>query len=144
MSPHDEASLAEMENRALALLSRLHVLLRRESGRITDIDYMRIDPAYCKHVLAFGMQTPSPDTKELCSKLAHLYFDPDGLFSRKPHVPLVERLLTRAEPSAEELLDIAPAAPVPEPAAAPAVPLEPPVPQAHHEDIDRSYVGRLR
>ena len=138
MNPRDDASLTELENLALALLSHLHVLLRRERGRITDIEYMRVDPAYCRHVLAFGMQTSSVDTRELCGKLAHLYFDADGLFNRKPHVPLVERLRARAEPGVEALLQAEPPA---TPAPAPA---EPTVSQAHHEDIDRSYVGRLR
>jgi Amt family ammonium transporter len=44
-------------NQAFALMGRLHVILRRQSGRITDIEYMRIDPGYCRYLLelASGM-----------------------------------------------------------------------------------------
>ncbi|HEY8609117.1 MAG TPA: hypothetical protein VIM12_18525 [Noviherbaspirillum sp.] len=122
MSALEQVTLAALESQAFALMSRLHVLLRRQNGRITDIEYMRVDPAYCRHVLDTAASIGGEDLHQLCARLEEIYFGADGLFVRTaPKQPL----LARRGPS--------PATP------APALPAE----QAGG-DVDRSYVGRLR
>ncbi|GIZ51402.1 hypothetical protein [Noviherbaspirillum aridicola] len=118
MSALEQVNLTTLENQAFALMSRLHVILRRQNGRITDIEYMRIDPGYCRHVLDLAARMDGDDLAQICEKLEALYFGPDGLFVRTPPKP---PLLARLAPqqAAEK----------------------PRQPQA---DEERAYVGRLR
>lgn len=121
MSALDQVALTTLENQAFALMSRLHVILRRQNGRITDIEYMRIDPGYCRHVLEMALRLEGDDLHQICARLQELYFGPDGLFVRTPpRPPLLARLGT-----AQQAADT-PQSPVRE------------------EDVDRAYVGRLR
>ena len=76
---HQVAASAK-ENHAFALMSRLHVALRRQTQRITDIEYMRVSPDYCRHVLDLAAKSVLPDIKELGAKLEELYFGENGLF----------------------------------------------------------------
>jgi hypothetical protein len=141
-------TLTSLETQAFALMGRLHVALRRQTGRVTDIEYMRIDPAYCRHLLEMAVKMPNDDLHNICAKLEEVYFGADGLFVRAPpRVPLLTRLT---------------APPVPQPAAAPpsavaspaltAVPvqsatlsaIDPTPPQDHGALVDQGYVGRLR
>lgn len=117
MSALDQVNLTALENQAFALMSRLHVILRRQNGRITDIEYMRIDPGYCRHVLDLAARMEGEDLAQICEKLEALYFGPEGLFVRAlPKPPLLARLGT--PPASEK-----------------------PSPPAEEE---RAYVGRLR
>jgi len=80
MEAHLQVAASARDNQAFALMSRLHVILRRQTQRITDIEYMRISPAYCRHVLDLAAQTSLPDVADICSKLEELCFGHDGLF----------------------------------------------------------------
>ena len=123
-------SRAALENQAFALMGRLHVTLRRQTGRVTDIEYMRIDPAYCRYLLKMASLSPIEDLQELSVKLQEIFFGPEGLFVRaEPKPPLLARL---AEPAA--------------PASAPPAPATTaPVTGHEAEDaVDRGYIGRLR
>ena len=144
---HKQVSLAVLENQAISLLGRLHVMLRRESGRITDIEYMRHDPVYCRHVLELAWNSASPDMRMISDKLAHLYFDPDGLFNRVAEKPLMERLLAKEAPPRSTLPDILHTPlPAPVPAAPPAAAHAHDAEAEHDREVehDRTYVGRLR
>lgn len=89
----DPNTLAGLENQAFALMARLHVIIRRQSGRVTDIEYMRIDPVYCRHVLNMAQDMPNEDVAPICEKLQEIYFGADGLFMRAaPKPPLLNRL----------------------------------------------------
>lgn len=89
MSALEQVTLTALENQAFALMSRLHVILRRQKGRITDIEYMRIDPGYCKHVLEMALRLDGDDLHQICARLEELYFGPNGLFVRTlPRAPL--------------------------------------------------------
>jgi hypothetical protein len=127
-------TLAALETQAFSLMGRLHVTLRRQTGRVTDIEYMRIDPAYCRHVLDMAGQTANIDVLEICGKLEEVYFGPEGLFVRAPpKLPLLARITSSPAP--------APVAPAPQAApAAPAAAVE----QDHGALVDQGYVGRLR
>ncbi|MBX9798912.1 MAG: hypothetical protein K2Y13_05570 [Burkholderiaceae bacterium] len=124
-------SRAELETHAFALMGRLHVNLRRQSGRVIDIEYMRIDPGYCRYLLKMASLSTSEEVQELGQKLQEVFFGTEGLFVRtEPRQPLLTRL---QEPTA------APAAPAAAPAPAPlsAAP-------ETGDPVDRGYIGRLR
>lgn len=97
MSAHQMARMAELENQAFSLMGRLHVALRRETGRITDVEYMRIDPAYCRHLLQLAAQSGHVDLTKIAERLYEIYFGEGGLFvTEPPRPPLLERLNTAA------------------------------------------------
>lgn len=80
MNAHDIVNVHTMEAQAFALVTRLHVQLRREQGRVTDIEYMSQDPNYCRHVLDLAGNVESSELRLLCSKLDALFFGPLGIF----------------------------------------------------------------
>lgn len=94
----DHNTLAGLENQAFALMARLHVIIRRQSGRVTDIEYMRIDPVYCRYVLNLALSMPNDDLPQICERLQEIYFGAEGLFMRaalKP--PLLSRLANASD-----------------------------------------------
>lgn len=150
MSAHQMARLAELENQAFSLMGRLHVVLRRETGRITDVEYMRIDPAYCRHLILLAAQSGHIDLIKIAERLHDIYFGEDGLFvTEPPKPPLLARLGNAVAATATSAMPAAPAAPavrqaIPEamqtyPGAAltESVPMQQPA-------SDQHYVGRLR
>lgn len=123
---------AEQENHAFALMGRLHVTLRRHSGRVTDIEYMRIDPGYCRYVLEMTAGSDNADLRELSAKLQDIFFGDEGLFTQPvPRQPLLSRLAETPATTA------APDASLPSPPQTPAAP-------GSDDDVDRGYIGRLR
>ena len=82
MNAREIVTVQALESQAFALAARLHVILRREKGRITDIEYMRRDAAYCRHVLSLIDSEEPEDVRALCTKLEDLYLGPYGLFIR--------------------------------------------------------------
>jgi len=127
-------SRAELETHAFALMGRLHVNLRRQSGRVIDIEYMRIDPAYCRYLLKMASLSTSEEVQDLGQKLQEVFFGAEGLFVRtEPRQPLLARLQEPTTSSA------APAA-----APAPATPGAAPGTPETGDPVDRGYIGRLR
>ena len=121
MSAHEQVNIANLENQAFALMARLHVILRREKGRVTDIEYMRNHASYCRHVLGLIDVEDSQEVRDLGQRLDEIFFGQHGLFiSKRAPAPLLARF---AAPPQER----------PPVAAAPAVVAAP-----------QSYVGRLR
>ena len=121
MSAHEQVNIANLENQAFALMARLHVILRREKGRVTDIEYMRNHASYCRHVLGLIDPEDSQEVRELGARLDEIFFGQHGLFiSKRATPPLLARLA---------------AAP---PARPPVAAAPPPVP------TPQTYVGRLR
>jgi hypothetical protein len=118
---------AALENQAFALMGRMHVTLRRQTGRVTDIEYMRIDPAYCRYLLKMTALSDNADLQDLSVKLQEIFFGADGLFVRTDPKPLLARLTEPAAPP-----PVAPA-----PTAAPTTP-------GPDDPVDRGYIGRLR
>ena len=116
---------AALENQAFALMGRLHVILRRQTGRVTDIEYMRIDPAYCRYLLKLASLSDNADLRDIGFKLDEIYFGPEGLFVKNEPRPLLARL------TEEE------ARPLPAQPAAPSAPKS-------DDEVDRGYIGRLR
>ena len=134
MNAMNQTTLAALENQAFALMARMHVILRRHNGRVTDIEYMRVDPAYCRHLLGMAAALPNADLREICEKLDQVYFGEEGLFVRaRSKPPLIARLGAVVQPATErhEMQAVA-AAPVP----IHAIPVK--------ADVDRAYIGRLR
>ncbi len=80
-------SLELLESQAFGLMGRLHVLLRREIGRVTDIKYMSTNPEYCLHVLELAGSVNNPDLQTMCHKLEDIYFGEGGLFADSAFKP---------------------------------------------------------
>jgi len=123
-------SVEAMESQAFGLMGRLHVLLRREIGRVTDIKYMSTNPEYCLHVLELANSTSNTDLQAMSHKLEEIYFAEGGLFADSPVKP---RRLTVASSSRVS------------------IPIEhatPEIVETTHSEIavesDQHYVGRLR
>lgn len=90
MTAHEQVTVAELENQAFSLMGRLHVILRRHSGRITDVEYMRSDPVYCQHVIDLASKIDHEELRQVCSRLQAVYFGAEGLFVRTaPKPPLL-------------------------------------------------------
>ena len=148
MSTGERISAAHLDNLAFSLMSRMHVILRRQIGRVTDIDYMRNDPAHCRHLLELGAGSSNEDLQKICAKLQEIYFSPEGLFVRMPlKPPLLERLTvpkeavreTQPSPSTNTA-----AADLPSVNRVPAAA----EPATNFNDVgitvDQTYIGRLR
>ena len=56
-----------------ALAGRIHVLLRRENGRITDIEWMCADISYAKEVLRLANATDSDELHKLVERVEQVY-----------------------------------------------------------------------
>ena len=126
----DHHTRAALENQAFALMGRLHVTLRRQTGRVTDIEYMRIDPGYCRYLLKMASLSDNEDLHDIGLKLQEIFFGDEGLFVRaEPKAPLLARL---KEP------------PAPQPVMAPSVPAAPAAAPGTDDPVDRGYIGRLR
>lgn len=83
MNAKEVFSAAAIDNQAFSLMARLHVILRRQSGRVIDIEYMRIDPKYSEYVLALASNAANEETTEICDKLREIFFGQNGLFAHK-------------------------------------------------------------
>lgn len=123
-------SVEALESQAFGLMGRLHVLLRREIGRVTDIKYMSTNPEYCLHVLELANSTANPDLHAMCYKLEDIYFGEDGLFADSSLKPQRFKVASSSRVS------------IPVVHAAPEI-VESPEPELSVEP-DQHYVGRLR
>lgn len=144
MTSHQLVRMAELENQAFSLMGRLHVVMRRETGRITDIEYMRIDPAYCRYLIQLAMHSEQADLQKIGERLDSIYFGEEGLFViAPPKPPLLSRFTQDAAAAPKPPAAAAPK-PSPPPAAVPPphMPAAPAIAQPHVED--QHYVGRLR
>ena len=84
--------VAALENQAFSLMSMLHVTMRRQYNRVTDIEYMRINPDYCRHLLSLALQSDNEELKKIGVKLQEIYFGENGLFViAPPKPPLFDR-----------------------------------------------------
>lgn len=128
MSTLQRAALAQLDTQAFALMGRLHVILRRESGRVTDIEYMRIDPTYCKHVLDLAAQVSHEALPEICARLDEIFFGRNGLFMAREAQPLLAQRSV---------------APLANPLSAPPAASELPS-SGQAENAAHTYIGRLR
>lgn len=132
------------DNLAFSLMARMHVILRRQNERVIDIEYMRIDPVYCRYILDLALELPNTDLHDISLKLEEIYFGEHGLFVATEPTPLIKKL---------EGLKIRPKTPL---AATPAVSANlvaatvtsagttelPALDQ--NSIVDQTYIGRLR
>lgn len=59
----------ESDSVIYGLLGRIHLLLRRVSNRITDVEYMRVNKEYAREVVRLALDTGNPELTELCGRL---------------------------------------------------------------------------
>lgn len=131
-------NVAAQENLAFSLMGRLHVIIRRQSGRVTDIEYMRIDPAYCRYLLKLAREMSNDDLHQICEKLEELYFGPEGLFVQAPpRQPLLAQLAGAGTATANRTA-------LEEPAKVALPVTETPKAMDSGVTVDQSYIGRLR
>jgi hypothetical protein len=102
MSTYDQVTRMVLDNQAFALMGRLHVTLRRGTGRVTDIEFMRIDPGYCRHVLDLVASSDNAELRQIGLKLEEIYFGPNGLFVRPASAPLLARTVATQAPLAAQ------------------------------------------
>jgi hypothetical protein len=122
-------SVEALESQAFGLMGRMHVLLRREIGRVTDIKYMSTNPEYCLHVLELASSTSNTDLQAMTHKLEDIYFGEGGLFADSPLKP---RRMTVGSSSRVSIPVEHTAHEASEPEQEPGV------------ESDQHYVGRLR
>ncbi len=140
MNAKSDIQRVQLENAAFALMSRMHVILRRLNERVTDIEYMRIDSKYCRYILDFSLRLPHEDLQKICAKLEEIYFGEDGLFIHtSPPTPLLTRFSTPEVgpiPVATAIKIEAKRTSQPETALIPR--------SDQNAIIDQTYIGRLR
>lgn len=80
------------ESDRLALAAHLHVLLRRNTGRVTDTEWLATNAEYAQAIIDFARnhcQTHSaPELLDWTAKLEHAWLEH---LSREERVPLVQR-----------------------------------------------------
>ena len=59
----------ESDSVIYGLLGRIHLLMRRVSNRITDVEYMRVNKDYAREVVRLAMATGNPELAELSARL---------------------------------------------------------------------------
>ena len=116
-----------LSEKIFGLLGRLHVMLRREIGRVTDIKYMSLNADYCLHVIELAREVHSAELDKVCIALEEHFFGVNGVFGvelpkhmqRKPSVQLSSRV---------PALDTRSVLTTPQ----------------EHTEVEQHYVGRLR
>ncbi len=126
----NQSSREVRENHAFGLMGRLHLLLRRETGRVTDIKYMSMNPEYCSHVLELASSTAKPDLLLLAKELQEMYFGQGGLFTEVRR----KQSLTSNVPLSRMAM----------PLQAPVAPPTGSAEKVANSESDQHYVGRLR
>lgn len=69
-----------------SLAGRMHVLLRRETNRIIDVEWMCADPVYAKEVIKLARTVESDELHKLAERVEDVH----------PRLPRIERYVTPA------------------------------------------------
>ncbi|MGZ3157803.1 MAG: hypothetical protein ACXU7H_01840 [Burkholderiaceae bacterium] len=140
MTTNQLVQMAVLENQAFSLMGRLHVTMRRHMNRVTDIEYMRVSPDYCRHLLELALKSDNEDLRNIGVKLRDVYFGENGLFViAPPKPPLIDRRKNAAAPAQNTTPSSANPAPIKTRVA----------PEESHSldrgiESNRAYVGSLR
>lgn len=86
----------EME-KIFSLSGRVHVLLRRESNRIVDVEWMSVNADYVREILRVIRATENPELHELALRI-------ETLHPRLPRVPQARREVEAEEEHQEKYL----------------------------------------
>jgi hypothetical protein len=129
MSGHSFISREAHDQQVFGLMGRLHMMLRRENGRVTDIKYMGSNAEYCDHVLALAAQTANRELQEISRRLREMCFGSNGVFANSGyrHEAAIPNASVRNNTTVAEKLQV-----------------EPDAAHDHSGEIEPSYVGRLR
>lgn len=78
------------------LLGRIHLLMRRIANRITDVEYMRVNPDYAREIVRIGEATGNPEMLELCGRLRQaMVLDPPAVEETAPSGGMLAGMLER-------------------------------------------------
>jgi hypothetical protein len=80
------------DSEIFAVLGRIHVILRREGSRITDIEWARSNRDYAREIVRLCRHSKHPDLAGLAARLA-------GLLHLEPAVNDAGRLAATDEPA---------------------------------------------
>lgn len=50
-----------LQSEKVAIAAHLHVLLRRKTGRVTDVEWMAVNEAYASEIIRFARQSAQQD-----------------------------------------------------------------------------------
>ncbi len=137
MSGLSRTAIDALENQAFGLMGRLHVILRREIGRVTDIKYMSGNAEYCRLVLDLAAHVANPDLQAISKKLEEIYFGSNGLFEEvRPKIANLKPAKVTLAPATRMPVHIEPTITLTE--------LAVDAESVESEEISNTYVGRLR
>jgi hypothetical protein len=75
----------------VAIAAHLHVLLRRKTGRVTDTEWMAVNPEYAWEVVRFAKESARTDGHEDLLVWANRLEAQIPGMSQPPRLPLVDR-----------------------------------------------------
>lgn len=61
-----------MDSEKFAIAAHLHVVMRRTTGRVTDVEWMVKSPDYAREIIKAARASPQPDLHRLADKLETL------------------------------------------------------------------------
>lgn len=85
-----------------SLSARIHVLLRRETKRIVDVEWMAINADYVREILKISRATNNPELHELAQRIEALH----PILPRMRPAPATREAATQKEPEAKYLFSL--------------------------------------
>ena len=80
-----------LESEKLALAAHLHVVLRRQVGRVTDVEWLIRDMAYAREIIALALGSGHEDCVQWARKLEAALFPPAPRATpRAEHTPAAQ------------------------------------------------------
>ena len=78
-----------LESEKFAIAARLHVVLRRKVGRVTDVEWMVANRDYANEVLRVSRAQEDAEIRELAEKFASIFAPPERASGRSVSMPPV-------------------------------------------------------
>lgn len=85
-----------------SLSARIHVLLRRETKRIVDVEWMAVNVEYVREILKISLATENAELRELAQRLETLH----PLLIKAKAAKSLPRKETESEPAAKYLFSL--------------------------------------
>ena len=59
----------ESDDVIYGLLGRVHILMRRVTGRVTDVEYMKVNKPYAREIVRLGQEAGNDELESVTSRL---------------------------------------------------------------------------